>query len=154
MSPATATEKRSLKSVNPYNGEVLKTYEEMTPDAVDAAIGKADASYREWRETSYEHRAEILRKVAKLLRERRDELAKIMTLEMGKKIGDSLPEIDLCATIFDYYADEGAKILAPKEYKTFEGEGTLVHQPTGIVYGIQPWNFPFYQPSRASRRRS
>ena len=150
MSPATATEKRSLKSVNPYNGEVLKTYEEMTPDAVDAAIGKADASYREWRETSYEHRAEILRKVAKLLRERRDELAKIMTLEMGKKIGDSLPEIDLCATIFDYYADEGAKILAPKEYKTFEGEGTLIHQPTGIVYGIQPWNFPFYQPSRVA----
>ncbi len=150
MIPTTTTETRSLKSVNPYNGEVLKTYEEMTPDQVDAAIGKADSAYRQWRETSYEHRAGMLRSVARLLRERREELARIMTLEMGKKIGDSLPEIDLCATIFDYYADEGASLLAPKEYKTFEGEGTLVHQPTGIVYGIQPWNFPFYQPSRVA----
>ena len=150
MSTTTVTTKRSLKSINPYNGEVLKTYEEMSPEAVDAAIGRADAAYRDWRETSYEHRAGILRRVATLLRQRREELARIMTLEMGKKIGDSLPEIDLCADIFDYYADEGAKLLAPKEYNTREGKGTLVHQPTGVIYGIQPWNFPFYQPSRVA----
>ena len=63
---------------------------------------------------------------------------------------DARPEIDLCAKIFDYYADNGANILAPKEYDTSEGKGSLVNQPVGIVYGIQPWNFPFYQPSRVA----
>ena len=146
----TATARGELKSINPFNGEVLKTYQEMSAEAVESAIGKADVAFREWRETSFEYRSKILRRVAELLRERRDELATIMTQEMGKKIGDSLPEIDLCATIFDYYAENGAKILAPKEYDTKEGNGTLVHQPVGIVYGIQPWNFPFYQPSRVA----
>ncbi|TWT32175.1 Succinate-semialdehyde dehydrogenase [NADP(+)] 1 [Posidoniimonas corsicana] len=148
---ATATAASpTLKSVNPYNGEVLKTYDEMSPEEVDAAIAKADEAFREWRETSFEHRAGVLRRVAELLRERREELATIMTLEMGKKIEDARPEIDLCATIFDYYADNGERILAPKEYDTAEGKGTLVNQPLGIVYGIQPWNFPFYQPSRVA----
>ena len=139
-----------LKSINPYNGEVLKTFDEMSPAEVDSAIAKADEAFRQWRETSFEHRAGILRRAAELLRERREELATIMTLEMGKKIEDARPEIDLCATIFDYYADNGASILAPKEYDTPEGKGTLVNQPVGIVYGIQPWNFPFYQPSRVA----
>ncbi len=139
-----------LKSINPYNGEVLKTFDEMSPAEVDSAIAKADEAFRQWRETSFEHRARILRRAAELLRERREELATIMTLEMGKKIEDARPEIDLCATIFDYYADNGANILAPKEYDTPEGKGSLVNQPVGIVYGIQPWNFPFYQPSRVA----
>ncbi|TWU66686.1 Succinate-semialdehyde dehydrogenase [NADP(+)] 1 [Crateriforma conspicua] len=139
-----------LKSINPYNGEVLKTFDEMSLAEVDSAIAQADEAFRQWRETSFEHRAGILRRAAELLRERREELATIMTLEMGKKIEDARPEIDLCATIFDYYADNGANILAPKEYDTPEGKGSLVNQPVGIVYGIQPWNFPFYQPSRVA----
>jgi len=139
-----------LKSINPYTGEVLKTFDEMSPAEVDSAIAKADEAFRQWRETSFEHRAGILRRAAELIRERREELATIMTLEMGKKIEDARPEIDLCATIFDYYADNGANILAPKEYDTSEGKGSLVYQPVGIVYGIQPWNFPFYQPSRVA----
>ena len=139
-----------LKSINPYNAEVLKTFDEMSPAEVDSAIAKADEAFRQWRETTFEHRARILRRAAELLRERREELATLMTLEMGKKIEDARPEIDLCATIFDYYADNGANILAPKEYDTSEGKGSLVNQPVGIVYGIQPWNFPFYQPSRVA----
>ena len=145
-----AAERAVLKSINPYNGEVLKTFDEMSPAQVDSAIAKADEAFRQWRETSFEHRSKILRRAAELLRERREELATIMTLEMGKKIEDARPEIDLCATIFDYYADNGANILAPKEYDTSEGKGSLVNQPVGIVYGIQPWNFPFYQPSRVA----
>ncbi len=147
---SATTEQRTLKSVNPFNGELLKTYEEISPDEVEALIAKADEAFHSWRETSYAQRAAILKQVAKLLRERREDLAKIMTLEMGKKIEDSRPEIDLCATIFDYYAENGERLLAPKEYDTAEGKGTLVHQPVGIIYGIQPWNFPFYQPSRVA----
>ena len=149
MSTAIAN-RAVLKSINPYNGEVLKAFDEMSPAEVDSAIAKADEAFRQWRETSFEHRAGILRRAAELLRERREELATIMTLEMGKKIEDARPEVDLCATIFDYYADNGANILAAKEYDTPEGKGTLVNQPVGIVYGIQPWNFPFYQPSRVA----
>lgn len=147
---SVTTEKNTLKSVNPYNGELLKTYEEISPSEVESLIAKADEAFLSWRETSFPERATILKQVAKLLRERREDLAKIMTLEMGKKIEDSRPEIDLCATIFDYYAENGEKLLASKEYNTPEGKGTLVHQPVGIVYGIQPWNFPFYQPSRVA----
>ena len=153
MATATATatvKKTGLKSINPFNGEVLKTYEEMSPQAVDAAIGAAQEAFLSWRETSFAHRAGILRKVAQLMRERREELATIMTLEMGKKIGDARPEIDLCAEIFDYYAENGERLLAPKQYDTKEGKGTLIHQPVGIIYAIQPWNFPFYQPSRVA----
>jgi len=139
-----------LKSINPFNGELLKSYDEMSPEAVEAAIDRADEAFREWRETSFDQRAGILRRVAELMRERREELATIMTLEMGKKVGDARPEIDLCAEIFDHYAEEGATILASKEYNTKEGKGTLIHQPVGVIYGIQPWNFPFYQPSRVA----
>ena len=114
MAAATATATpRQLKSINPFTGEVLKTYEEMTPEAVDAAIGAAHDAFLSWRETSFDHRAGILRRAAELLRERREHLATIMTLEMGKKIGDARPEIDLCAEIFDYYAEHGAQLLAP-----------------------------------------
>jgi len=148
MGNAVASERGQLKSVNPFNGEVLKTYDEMTQEEVDIAIGKADEAFKKWRTTSYKHRAGILSCAAELLRERREELAAIMTAEMGKKIGDALPEIDLCADIFDFYATEGEKLLAPKEYDTKEGKGTLIHQPVGVIYGIQPWNFPYYQPSR------
>lgn len=144
------TVRQKLKSINPYSGEVLKLYEEMSADEVDAAIEKADSAFREWRESSFKHRAEVLRRIAQLLRERKEELASLMTLEMGKKIQDARPEIDLCATIFEYYASKGAGILAPKEYDTDEGKGTLVYQPIGVIYGIQPWNFPFYQPSRVA----
>ncbi len=147
MATAEAT-RSSLQSINPFSLQVLKTYEEMTPDAVDAAIGVAHTAFQSWRDTSFAHRASVLRRVAELMRERREELASIMTREMGKKIGDARPEIDLCAEIFEYYAENGERLLAPKQYDTKEGKGTLIHQPVGVVYGIQPWNFPFYQPSR------
>lgn len=146
----TMTTRSTLKSINPYNGELLKEYAEMTPEEVEIAIARADEAYRAWRETSFDERAKILRRAAEIMRERREELATIMTLEMGKKIEDARPEIDLSARIFDYYADEGERILSPKEYNTAEGKGTLINQPTGIVYGIQPWNFPFYQPARVA----
>jgi succinate-semialdehyde dehydrogenase/glutarate-semialdehyde dehydrogenase len=148
MSTTTTKQTNTLQSVNPYNGEILKTFDELPLEEVDSVIAKADEAFGHWRETSYEHRSAILHRVAELLRAKREELAQIMTLEMGKKIGDSRPEIDLCADIFDYYAENGPKHLAPKEYDTAEGKGTLIHQPVGVIYGIQPWNFPFYQPSR------
>ena len=144
----STTVSRSLESINPFNGETLATFPEMTSSEVSDAIERAHVAYQEWRERPLEERAAIVQRASELFRERRQELAALMSREMGKKIDDALGEIDLCAEIFDYYAKEGSEVLAPQHLSTREGEGTLIHQPVGVVYGIQPWNFPFYQPSR------
>ncbi|MGB3221993.1 MAG: NAD-dependent succinate-semialdehyde dehydrogenase [Desulforhopalus sp.] len=139
-----------LKSINPFNGEILKTYPEMSAEEIDRAIAKADTMFREWRATSFKYRAGILRRAAELFRERSEELTRLMAQEMGKKLVDGRGEIELCAQIFDFYADEGEKLLAPQKLSTRDGEGIMINQPVGIVYGIQPWNFPFYQPTRCA----
>ena len=141
---------RTLKSVNPYNGETLTTFPEMTPEEIDAAIGKADKAYEEWKNTAFAERAKVLKRVAELYRERKEELALLMAKEMGKKVEHGRAEIDLVAEIFDFYADEGEKLLAAKKITTRDGEGVMLNQPVGIIYGIQPWNFPFYQPARCT----
>ena len=140
----------TLQSINPYNNETLANFEEMTPEAIDEAIGKAEAGFRSWKNTSFAERAAVLKRAAQLYRERKQELALLMAREMGKKLEHGRAEIELVAEIFDFYADEGEKILAPKEITTRDGEGTLINQPVGIIYGIQPWNFPFYQPARCT----
>lgn len=140
----------SIQSVNPYDSELLESFEEMTPVEIDAAIGKADAAYREWKDKSFADRAKVLKRVAELYRERKEELALLMAKEMGKKVEHGRAEIDLVAEIFDFYGDEGETLLAPQKLSTRDGEGIMINQPVGIVYGIQPWNFPFYQPARCT----
>ncbi len=139
-----------LKSINPFNNELLTTYEEMTTAEVDAAISRADEAFKAWRATSFTERAEVLRRAATLYRQRREDLALLMAQEMGKKLEHGRAEVDLVAEIFDFYADEGETLLAPKKITTRDGEGTMLNQPVGIIYGIQPWNFPFYQPARCT----
>lgn len=140
----------SIESINPLNGELLETFAEMTPEQVDSAIGKADSAFRSWKNTPFAERAAVLKRVAELYRERREELALLMAEEMGKKLEHGRAELDLVADIFDYYADEGETLLAPKKLSTKDGEGTMINQPVGVIYGIQPWNFPFYQPARCT----
>jgi len=140
----------ALQSINPFNNELLVSYEEMTAEEINAAIGKADEAYKSWKNRSFSERAAVLRRAAELFHERKEELARLMAQEMGKKLVDGRGEIELCAQIFDFYADEGEKLLAPKKLSTRDGEGTMINQPVGIVYGIQPWNFPFYQPTRCA----
>jgi len=140
----------TIQSINPYNAEVLTSFEEMTPAQVDAAIGQADTAFNAWKNTSFAERAKVLKRVAELYRERKEELALLMAREMGKKLEHGRGEIELVAEIFDFYADEGEKLLAPKKISTRDGEGTMINQPVGIIYGIQPWNFPFYQPARCT----
>lgn len=140
--------KRSLVSVNPFTGETLKTFEELTPEEITAAIGRAHDAFPAWRDRGFKERGAILKKVAQLFRERDKDLQHLMAVETGKQLEFGAWETNICAEIFDYYADEGENILAPKKLSTRDGEGTLVYQPLGVVYGIQPWNGPMYQPSR------
>ena len=151
ISPPAQKEQRDtgrglLRSVNPYNGQLLKTYVEMTPDEVDRAIGNAHERFKKWRRTSLSERASLLLKAATLCDEREAELARFMTLEMGKRINEAREEVQICARIFEYYANDGGKLLKPRELPSrLLADGTLVHAPLGVIFGVEPWNYPSYQ---------
>ena len=138
----------SIKSINPATNELVKSFEEMTEQAIESAISGADKAYQDWKKTSYEQRASLLHKVASLMRKEKNTLAKLITLEMGKLFKESEAEIDLSVNIIDYYADNGAKFLADQTLKTEFGEAIIRHSPIGVLLGVQPWNFPFYQVAR------
>lgn len=140
--------KAYVKTVNPATNELVKSFEEMTEQEIESAIAGADKAYQDWKKTSYQQRADLLHKVASLMRKEKDTLAKLITLEMGKLFKESEGEIDLSANIIDYYADNGAKFLADQPLKTEYGEAIVRHSPIGVLLGIEPWNFPFYQVAR------
>ena len=135
--------------VNPATGETLATYPTITDEALEAAIAKADAAYRTWRDVPVAERAVRIRKVAELHRERRDELAAIIVREMGKPLSAALGEVDFAADITEYYADNAETITADQPIDIL-GEGTAVirRSPLGALLGIMPWNFPYYQVAR------
>ena len=119
-----------------------------TPE-VDNAIARADAAYDSWRTTSYDQRAQVLGKVADAFSERADELAAIITTEMGKRTLEAKGEIQLVASIFRYYADNGARLLADEPLDpAMGGEAVVRKLPIGPLLGIMPWNFPYYQVAR------
>jgi succinate-semialdehyde dehydrogenase/glutarate-semialdehyde dehydrogenase len=120
----------------------------MTEKAVDAKVAKAHLAYTNWKETSYQQRADLLHKVAKLMRIKKSELAKTITLEMGKILSEAEGEIDLSADIIDYYADNAEGFLADKVLDPEYGEAIIRNSPIGVLLGVMPWNFPYYQVAR------
>lgn len=138
----------SIQTINPATNKVVTSFEEMTDKDLEAAVARAETTYAAWRRTSYEQRAAILKKVASLMRSRQDALATLITLEMGKLLAQAKAEIDLSANIFDYYAANGAKFLADKQLKPDYGKAFIRYSPIGVLLGVEPWNFPFYQVAR------
>jgi len=141
----------SYATVNPYTGETLKTFPEATDAEVAAAIASAHSAFLQWRKTSFGERAKILQKAADLLRAGMEEHAALMTLEMGKIIGEARAEVELSARIFEYYAQNAQKLLAPEKLPlrdAAEGEVWVTHEPLGVLLAIEPWNFPYYQIAR------
>jgi succinate-semialdehyde dehydrogenase/glutarate-semialdehyde dehydrogenase len=138
----------AIKTINPATNELMESFKEMTEQEIENAISNAHNTFSEWRKTSYKERADLLRRVAVLMRQKKDLLAKMITLEMGKLISESEGEIDLSADIIDYYADNGAKFLADQTLTTEHGEALIRHSPIGVLLGVEPWNFPFYQVAR------
>ncbi|MCT9929826.1 NAD-dependent succinate-semialdehyde dehydrogenase [Planotetraspora sp. A-T 1434] len=136
------------QSVNPYSGEVIATFAEITDAELEDALSRARSAYEEWRRRSFDERAAVTRRAARILRERRDEFARLMTLEMGKLISESIQEVLLSADIFDYYADNAEDFLKPVPIDTRKGEAVVVSSPLGVLFGVQPWNFPYYQLAR------
>jgi succinate-semialdehyde dehydrogenase/glutarate-semialdehyde dehydrogenase len=136
--------------VNPATGETLASYPTATDGEIEAAVAQAAAAYRDWaRTTTPAERAALVRRVAELHRERRDELAAIVVREMGKPLSHAEGEVDFAADITEYYADNFEAITADSPLDIL-GEGTAVirRSPIGPLLGIMPWNFPYYQVAR------
>jgi len=129
--------------VNPATGETVARYDSFTDAQVEAALAKAQAAFVAWRKVPVAERAGIVRRAAELHRERRKDLAGIITREMGKPFGAAVGEVDFSADITQYYADQADAITADQPL-TILGEGTAVirRSPLGVLFGIMPWNFP------------
>ena len=135
----------SLDAVNPATGETLKTYDEMTPQQTAAAVEEAHAAWKTWRKAPFAERARPMKKAAAILRERKEEFAKLMALEMGKPLKQGIAEAEKCALGCDYYAEHAEAHLAPEMVKTEASKSYVAFEPLGVVLAVMPWNFPFWQ---------
>lgn len=135
-----------ITTINPATGKEIKSYDYMSDAEVNKIIEASHQAFLQWRETSHEERAKVLTSIGDKLIEHKEDLARLMTEERGKTYEHSLQEVDLCKSICDYTAANGVAALADDE-RDLEGleKGIITYQPIGIIYGIQPWNYPAYQ---------
>ena len=138
----------SYQSINPYNSELVKSFDEHTDQQVETAIATAATRFLTWRKLTFAERAGIVSKAANIMRERAEEFARPMTLEMGKLFAESVGEVMLSADILDYYATHAERFLAPEKLNPGLGEAVVESSPLGVLFGVQPWNFPYYQLAR------
>ena len=138
----------AYQTTNPFTGKMLETFPSMTDAELEAALAAADARFGASRHISFAERAAICRKAAAILRARLDEFVRPVTLEMGKLIAEARGEVALSADIIDYYADNAERFLAPEKLSPDSGEAHVESSPIGVLFGVQPWNFPYYQLAR------
>jgi succinate-semialdehyde dehydrogenase/glutarate-semialdehyde dehydrogenase len=138
----------AYQSINPYNGKILKTFEELTDEQLEMALETAANCFESWRHTTFAERAAVVAKASAIMRARIDEFARPVTLEMGKLIDQARGEVVLSADIIDYYAKNAERFLAPEHLKPSSGEAEVESSPFGVLFGVQPWNFPYYQLAR------
>ena len=135
-----------LTTINPATGEELERYPLMSDGDFETAIEKCHKAFLDWRHVSHQDRGKIIKAIGEGLRSKKAELAKLMTTEMGKLLKQSEQEVDLCAAICDWTAEHGPEELKPEERALPNGgKGRVAYSPIGVIYGIQPWNFPAYQ---------
>jgi succinate-semialdehyde dehydrogenase/glutarate-semialdehyde dehydrogenase len=137
--------------VDPASGETIKEYPTITDDQLRDAIARADRAHREWSKNStVAERAALVRRVGELHAERRQELAEIIVAEMGKPIRQARGEVAFCASIYEFYAENAEKLMADEPIELLDGEGSAVvrRSSLGVLLGIMPWNFPYYQVAR------
>ncbi|GBD12479.1 Succinate semialdehyde dehydrogenase [NAD(P)+] Sad [bacterium HR24] len=140
----------AIASVNPATEEVLATFDEHSPQQVEAALERAWEAYRDWRRLPIERRGELMRAAARRLRQEKDRYARLITLEMGKPIVEAEAEVLKCAWNCEYFADNADRFLAPEEVETNASHSYVQFVPLGPVLAIMPWNFPFWQVFRAA----
>ena len=134
---------------NPFTGEILEQVPYSTDEEIHTAVANAHEAYLEWRERPIEERAALVRRVSELFAERADELGAIIALEMGKNLNSAIGEAAFCESIFGYYAENGPR-FAEDEILDRPGKGSALirRRPLGVILGVMPWNYPYYQVAR------
>ena len=140
----------TYQSVNPYDGKVSKTFPELTDNQLESAIAAAATCYESWRRWPFAERAAVVERAAEILHERADEFARYATLEMGKRISEARGEVEFSARILRDYAKHAERFLAPVKLHPILGEAHMESSPIGVIFGVEPWNFPYYQLARVA----
>jgi succinate-semialdehyde dehydrogenase/glutarate-semialdehyde dehydrogenase len=135
----------TIQSINPATGEKLQVYSEMPSTAVDDIVVKAHEAFLSWRRLSFEQRAQCLQRAARILRDNATTWAELMAREMGKPLRDGIGEAQKCAVCCEFYAENGAQLLAREPVKTEARTSFVTFNPLGVVLAVMPWNFPFWQ---------
>lgn len=135
----------AIATINPATGEVVQRFDALTDAQVDERIAAAAAAFRSYRHTPLADRARWMAAAAQILETEKEELGRIMTLEMGKTLASAVAEAAKCATACQYYADNAAKFIADEVIPTGAAQSYIHYQPLGIVLAVMPWNFPFWQ---------
>jgi len=139
-----------MQTINPTSGEILKTYETISNQEIDRIIEKSHIAFLKWSQESFADRAKILKNIQQNLLKNKQDYAKIITLEMGKPIKYAIAEIEKCALVCEFYANNAEKLLADRSIKTQENKTShaksyVCYQPSGTIFAVMPWNFPFWQ---------
>lgn len=139
----------AYQSTNPYNGQIVKSFDDIDDAQLESKLTAAQACFEQvWRHKSFAERKAVLSRAAALMRERTQEFAQLITIEMGKLIAQSEGEVKLSAAILDYYAEHAEAFLAPEKLDTSKGDAVVESSPIGVLFGVEPWNYPYYQIAR------
>ena len=134
-----------LRSINPSNGDIVGVYPQLSVQELNQLILEVNSEFDFWRKIPIKDRCQYFKYLAEAIQMRKDEFARLMALEMGKPLSQGIVELEKCAWVCNYYADNGEKFLADQNIITDASESYVSFQPLGVILAIMPWNFPFWQ---------
>lgn len=140
----------AYQSINPFDNHLEKSFEDISDAQLEAKLAAAAACFVAWKRTSYAHRAKIVARASVLLHQQAEHFAQIMTMEMGKRIAEARGEVEFSSQILAYYAENAERFLAPVKLHPTAGEAHMESSPIGVIFGVEPWNFPYYQLARVA----
>ena len=140
----------AYQSINPTTGELLQSFEDLSDEQLEQALASAHTCFQSWRHTTYAERAAIVQQAAVLLHTNVDHYARLATLEMGKRIDEARGEVQFSGDILAYYAQHAEGFLAPVDLRPKQGKAHMESSPLGVIFCVEPWNFPYYQLARVA----
>jgi succinate-semialdehyde dehydrogenase/glutarate-semialdehyde dehydrogenase len=140
----------AYQSINPFDNHLEKSFDDISDAQLEAKLAAAASCFATWKRTSYAHRAKIVARASVLLHKQAERFAQIMTMEMGKRIAEARGEVEFSSQILAYYAENAERFLAPVKLHPTAGEAYMESSPIGVIFGVEPWNFPYYQLARVA----
>jgi succinate-semialdehyde dehydrogenase / glutarate-semialdehyde dehydrogenase len=134
-----------IKSINPFNNSLLKEFQEFDLDKINLMLSDSESSFEVWKNTDFDYRSKLMLQCAEQLRQDKQNLAELMTMEMGKPVKESLAEIEKCAACCEFYAHNARKFLSDEMVESDASKSFITYSPLGCILAVMPWNFPFWQ---------